>query len=74
MVVERGSKSIFFLTFCFGEGGLLGRPGLFSYSKNAEGLRGVRPAAPGPSQRASGAPWRDLGLGSGGQVGRGITI
>lgn len=31
-VVESGSKSRFFLTFCFGEGGLLARPAWSSYS------------------------------------------
>lgn len=35
-VVDSGSKSRFFLTFCFGEGGLLGRPALSSYSWDKE--------------------------------------
>lgn len=44
-VVESGSKSRFFLTFCFGEGGLLARPAWSSYSwEKTPGLR--RPAAP----------------------------
>lgn len=39
-VVESGSKSRFFLTFCFGEGGLLARPAWSSYSwEKTPGLR-----------------------------------